>query len=92
MATSNGYVRSDYWFNGSKKERKKRKVSYDFNEYMSKRRFETILKYVTFTTYRPPNYFDKFWRVRQMIDEWNRNVNCVFAPGWAVCLDESMSI
>ena len=92
MATSNGYVRADYWLHGSKRERRIRKVPYDFNDYMSKRRFDTILKHIAFTTYEAPNYLDKFWRVRQMITEWNRNVNCVFVPRWAVCLDESLSI
>jgi len=93
MATSSSYTRNDYWNKGGVviSNNIRRKVPYNFNDYMSKRRFDLILSHIKFTTYEPPNYLDKFWKVRQMIAEWNQNMASVFMPGWAICLDESMS-
>ena len=33
-----------------------------------------------------------FWEVHAMITAWNSNMNQQFSPGYANCLDESMSI
>eukprot|EP00055_Hartaetosiga_balthica_P018338 m.133075 g.133075 ORF g.133075 m.133075 type:complete len:412 (+) comp9491_c0_seq2:1076-2311(+) len=33
---------------------------------------------------------DQFWKVRPMIEAFNRNTNNAFSPGWLTCLDESM--
>ena len=57
-----------------------------------KSRFDDILKYLSFTTLKPPAFKDKFWQVRQMMKEWNENMTRTFSPGWVCCLDESMSI
>ncbi len=85
MSTSCGYIQNDYWLHGLNSKLKSWKVPYDFNNYMSKRRPDKKLKFISFTTYQPPNYLDKIWQARQMIDEWNRNVQAVlFHPRWAV--------
>ena len=51
-----------------------------------------ILKCIFYTSDEPPAYRDHFWEVRQMLDAWNKNMNKNFIPGWANCLDESMSV
>jgi hypothetical protein len=92
MSTSVGFVRADYWSSDTTRRSALRKVPYNFNDYMSRRRFDTILKHLTYTTFEAPTHLDKFWQVRQMIAAWNSNMVNIFSPGWAVCLDESMSI
>ena len=62
------------------------------NDLMSQKRFETILQNISYTNKDPPAYKDRFWEVREMIEEWNRNMNNNFVPSWVSCLDESMSI
>ena len=65
---------------------------YRFNEYMAGARFKQLNRYLCFTDCDPPSYQDKFWEVRQMIAEWNKNMREQFSPSWISCLDESMSI
>ena len=38
----------------------------------------------------PSNDRDKVWRIRELIDEWKRNMIDKFSPSWIVCADESM--
>ena len=42
--------------------------------------------------WQAPAFRDPFWEIRQLVSEWNDNMKEVFSPGWACCLDESMSI
>ena len=58
---------------------------------MSRKRFDTILRAIFYTNHDKPTYRDKFWEVRQMVDEWNKNMAQQFTPSWVSCLDESMS-
>ena len=60
-------------------------------EYMSRSRFEEILRSLTYTNNTKPQYKDKFWQIRQLLSEWNLNMNEFFSPSWVSCLDESMS-
>ena len=53
---------------------------YNFRKYMSLKRFREITAALKFTDRPMPAYV------------WNKNMAAVFAAGWAVCLDESMSI
>ena len=39
-----------------------------------------------------PNYRDKFFWVRNLIDGFNENMSKVFCPAWIVCVDESMVV
>ena len=51
------------------------------------------MKYITLTDLSPPiGYVNKFWEIRQMIKEWNKNMRQHYVPSWANCLDESVSI
>ena len=59
--------------------------------FMSKKRFEEILKALSFTSRQPPAFRDCFWEVREMLDAWNTNMTEQFTPSWVSCLDESMS-
>ena len=62
------------------------------NDLMSGRRFEEIIKNLTFTDAQPPSFKDRFWEVRDMIKAWNDNMSKKFVPSWINCLDESMSV
>ena len=61
------------------------------NQWMSRNRFEAILRALSFTNKNPPTYRDRFWQIRDLIKEWNENMSEVFKSGWITCLDESMS-
>ncbi len=76
----------------AERRRSLRPPPYDFNNFLSKSRFDLIIKHLSYTSRMPPNFRDKFWRVREMIEEWNRNMSEVFRCSWVACLDESMSI
>ena len=58
---------------------------------MSQKQFDAILCAIFYTNHDKPTYRDKFWEVRQMVDEWNKNMAEQFTPSWVSCLDESMS-
>ena len=61
------------------------------NNFMTRNRFEKILNNITYTNHEPPAFCDCFWEIRQMVDEWNANMDFNFSPSWKNCLDESMS-
>ena len=90
IATTSGFSRDDFWISDAERKKLWRTPPYNFNLLMSKPRFNLISKHLSFTMNSPPTYRDKFWRVREMIDEWNRNMAEVFNCSWVVCLDESM--
>ena len=90
MATLVGPDRTDFW---SLSDIDKFKgAPFHLHKYMSRTRFGMILKCIFYTIDKPPAYRDRFWEVRQMLDAWNKNMNDNFIPGWANCLDESMSV
>jgi hypothetical protein len=66
--------------------------SFTFTRYMSRRRYLAITSALRFTAKPPPSFRDRFWQVREMIAAWNKNMREKFSAGWALCLDESMSI
>ena len=90
MSTCNGFAPSSFW--KKKDEGDVHSAPHFFGEIMTKHRFDQISKSLAFTTNDPPEYRDKFWKVRQMQDMWNENMKAVFHAGWVVCLDESMCI
>ena len=61
------------------------------NEFMSQKRFEEILGALWLTGRSAPAYKDRFYKVREMLEMWNTNMEEVFSAGWISCLDESMS-
>ena len=71
---------------------RKKGAPFCMNDIMSGRRFEDITKALSYTSEKAPTYKDRFWEMRQMVSEWNRNMKEAFVPGWILCLDESMSI
>ena len=89
MATCANYNRREFWSSNPINEFG---APYRFNDYMSWRRFETIMKCLTFTSRKPPPYKDRFWEVREMISVWNKYMLQHFKPSWVSCLDKSMSI
>jgi Transposase IS4 len=60
--------------------------------YMSRRRFEAILKHLKFTNTQPPAFKHPFHPVNELIVAFNEHSQGCFSPGWVNCLDESMSV
>ena len=60
--------------------------------YMSRRRFEAILKHLKFTNSQPPAFKHPFHPVNELIVAFNEHSQSCFSPGWVNCLDESMSV
>ena len=60
--------------------------------WMSRKQFDDILSALQFSSDNPLVFVDMFWEVRAMITAWNNNMNQQFSPGYANCLDESMSV
>ena len=60
--------------------------------WMSRKHFDDILSALQFTSDNPPAFVDMFWEVCAMITAWNSNMNQQFSPGYANCLDVSMSV
>ena len=89
MGTINGPDRMDFW--SIMETNRFRGAPFCLNDLMSKKQFEDILKSIFYTNQDALPYTDKFWEVRQMVDEWNSNMAVQFTPSWVSCLDESMS-
>ncbi|KAG7356336.1 transposase IS4 [Nitzschia inconspicua] len=89
MATIVGPERRDYW--STKPIDMFEGAPFRLSHYMSRARFELILRHLSFTDKQAPPLLDRFWQVRPMISAWNDNMSRVFSPGWICCLDESMS-
>lgn len=86
-----GFSKEDFWTPGAYDE-ENNPCPYNFRKYMSLKRFDQITAALMFTDRPKPTFVDRFWQVRQMIEEWNKNMADKFYAGWAICLDESMSI
>ena len=89
MATINGPDRSDFWsmtevdcFVGAPLR---------LGGFMSRKRFDMILKALAITSRSPPAFRDHFWEVCEILEAWNANMTEQFTPSWVSCLDESMS-
>ena len=61
-------------------------------EFISKRRFNAIIREVRFTNTNLPPYVHKFWKNFQMVKAWNDHTTSIFLVSWEIFLDESMSI
>ena len=71
--------RKSFWTNRPPSRR--RGEPHRFNDLMSSKHFEDITSVPTFTDHKAPTYKDKFWEVRQMIDEFNKNMKEVSISG-----------
>ena len=90
MFTISGFTKRDFW--SSAPVSVKSSAPYRFHEWMSLRRFESIMTNLGITPKEPPEYKDLFWEVRELISQWNDNMTEIFTSGWSCCLDESMHI
>ena len=59
--------------------------------YMSRKRFDAILKALSITSHDPPAFRDRFWEICEILKAWNETMMEQFTPSWVSCLDESMS-
>lgn len=89
LATTAGFPRRDYF--STFPVNNKSGAPYRVGQWMSRNRFEQILRALSFTSRDPPNFKDRFWQVRDVINAWNINMHGKFKSGWVTCLDESMS-
>ena len=90
MGTVTGCERRDFWsideisaFEGA---------PHRFSSFMTCTRFEEILSSLRLTDIPFPPYTDRFHVIRQMINEWNKNIQFNFVPSWINCLDESICV
>jgi hypothetical protein len=86
-----GCKKKDFWSTLPFDERTN-PCPYNFRKKMSSKRFDAIMVALSLIDVNKPTYRDKFWEVRQLTAEWNKNMAEAFSPGWILCLDESMSI
>ena len=89
MSTVDGSDHRSFWSN--KHVNIFEGAPFRLNNFMTRNRFEKILNNITYTNHEPPAFRDRFWEIRQMVDEWNANMDINFSPSWKNCLDESMS-
>jgi hypothetical protein len=80
-----GFSQENFW---QPYDEKTNPCPYNLNKYMSRKRFKCIQRELRFTNVEKPGYVDRFWEVRQMIAEWNKNMAVVFSAAWVICLDE----
>ncbi len=91
MSTCCGWTREHFWdttpFNA-----RSNPCPFHFTPLMTRHRFNQINSELRFTKEKPPNYCDKFWEVREMVREWNKNMWAFFIPSWVICLNKLTSI
>lgn len=61
------------------------------NEFISLRRYNDLTSAIRYTDKPPPDFVDRFYDVRQMIDAFNQHYAEEYIPSWLNCLDESMN-
>ena len=60
---------------------------------MSRKRFRHISECLCLRKKEDvPEYRDRFFWVRELIDRFNNNMQQKFIPSWMVCVDESMVV
>lgn len=89
MATTYVTNRREFW--SAKNSSAFEGAPFRLNDYMSRKRFEDILQALRLTSATSPQFKDRFFEVRDLIEAWNQNMRDMFTPGWISCLDESMS-
>ena len=56
------------------------------HNFMSRKRFEAILKALAITARQPPAFRDRFWVVWGVLEAWNSNMTEQFTLSWVSCL------
>ena len=90
LSTMSGFKRDNFW--SLKEITLEEGAPYCFHHWMSGRRFKQILAHLRYNDGPPPQYKDRFWEVRGMVEMWNKHMADIYEPGWVSCLDESISI
>ena len=67
LATMNGFSRVEFW--SEKPIDRRNGAPYRFNDLMSGRRFSEILTNLCYTDRQAPSFCDRFWEVRQIVQE-----------------------
>ena len=93
MSTCIGWTKDQFWRPSNEVyEQERNNCPYNMKTFMSRRRFDLITKSLSYTDAYAPNYRDKYWQVRQMLQAFNAHMASIFSSSWVICLDESMSI
>ena len=90
MATSQGSARREYWANDVPQMFSG--APFRLETFMSRCRFELILRNLSFTLEPPPSYKNPFHQVNELLEALHNHTAKRFSPGWVSCLDESMSV
>ena len=91
MATNQGYSTAEFWdYTGVARSQEEGACPYNLKDYTTFKHFQAITSCFVFTNDNPPTFRDKFWQIRELVREWNKNMK-EFISGWVICLDESMS-
>jgi hypothetical protein len=79
MSMLQGWSINKYWcYEPLQRLQEEGPCPYNFWTYMSKKRFLLITQSLVFTDAKAPSFRDKFWKVRQMIKAWNKNMASKF--------------
>ena len=89
MATINGPECQEFWSLGETNWFADAPMR--LGTYMSRKRFDAILKALSITSHDPPAFRDQFWEICDILKAWNENMMEQFTPSWVRCLDKSMS-
>ena len=90
MATCSGFSRAEFF--STTEINCRTGAPYRLNCWMSANRFKQITEALSYTNHPKPTFVDRFWEIRQLVDEWQKHIQNVFKCSWVACLDESMSI
>jgi hypothetical protein len=92
MATIQGYSTAEFWdYTGLARSQEEGACPYNLKDNMTYKRFQATTSCFVYTKDNPPIFRDKFWQIRETVQEWNKNMK-EFISGWVICLDESMSV
>lgn len=90
FATTQGCARAEFW--SQKPISPFEGAPFRVAHIMTRRRFEAILSALTLTDKPPPEFLDRFWKIRTIVQAWNDNMRDEFFSSWRNCLDESMMV
>ena len=88
MSTVDGSDKHSFW--STKDPKMYEGAPFRLTSLMSQNCFEEILGSIAYTSNNPPELLDKFWEVRQLIHESNKNMK-KFIPSWINVINKSMS-
>lgn len=90
VATLYGFKRDDFWSIDHSFDQHHNHCPYRFTAYISKRRFDIVMREFCWTGILPPHFADKFWQVLDLVTAFNTHMASMFLSSWVICVEESM--